>query len=244
MIADDGYIYDKEDIIREMGVSEAEYYRLKRSNKIDLGKRFTDKRGISQIFFCEKDMEKALDVRRKNKNYSVKGLSIMFKMTQEEVHKLIKLEELRQCSEIGRVLKEGESKRYSTYEVNKIFADVIAEDGRPVLKESNKNVERLIEEAKIKSKRKKERKKRRIEKKGTIDIATDVEKNAGIYKFYNLKLGTEYKIYEATKEANKYSFVKNAKLINIYNNILLFDDGMFKECFLNNRYSFKLIEVE
>ena len=222
----------------------SEYYAQRKNKKHNLGKRIKDKRGISQIFFCEKDMEKALDIRRKNKSYSVKGLSIMFKMTQEEVHKLIKLEELRQCSEIGRVLKEGEAKRYSTYEVNKIFADVIAEDGRPVMKESNKNVERLIEEAKIKSKRKKERKKRRIEKKGAIDTTTDVEKNAGRYKFHNLKLGTEYKIYEATKEVNKYSFVKNAKLIKIYNNILLFDDGMFKECFLNNRYSFKLVEVK
>lgn len=241
---DDEYIYDRDDIVREMGVCMSEYYAQRKNKKHNLGKRFKDKRGISQIFFCEKDMEKALDIRRKNKSYSVKGLSTMFKMTQEEVHKLIQLEELRQCSEIGRVLKEGEAKRYSTYEVYKIFADVIAEDGRPVMKESNKNVERLIEEAKIKSKRKKERKKRRVEKKGEKDNTTDRYKNVKRSKFCNLKLGTEYKIYEATKECNKYVFVKNAKLIKIYNNILLFDDGMFKECFLNNRYSFKLIEVE
>lgn len=244
MMVDDGYIYDKEDIIREMGVSEAEYYRLKRSNKIDLGKRFKDKRGISQIFFCEKDMEKALDVRRKNKNYSVKGISSMFKMTQKDVIKLIEIAELKQNAEIGRIYEKGESKRYSEYEVNKIFSEVVAEDGKPSIMESNEDVEMLIKEAKIKKKRKEERKKRRIEKKGKKDDTTDRYKNVKRSKFSNLKLGTEYKIYEATKECNKYVFVKNAKLIKIYNNILLFDDGMFKECFLNNRYSFKLIEVE
>lgn len=244
MMADDGYIYDKEDIIREMGVSEAKYYRLKRSNKIDLGKRFTDKRGITRVFFTEEDMKKAFKVRKKYKKYSVKGLSTMFKMTQKDVIKLIEIAEFKQNAKLGRIYKKGESKRYSEYEVNKIFAEVITKDGKPAIKESNENVERLIKEAKIKKKRKEERKKRRIEKKGKKDDTTDIYKNIKKSKFNNLKIGAEYKIYETTKEANKYSFVKNAKLIKIYNNILLFDDGMFKECFLNNRYSFKLVEVE